>query len=238
MATPYVAGIAALYIGAFGGKKVHGPEFAKALHQQIVASGGALPWSDGTTRDYGFAAPVPQVGNGLVNAFKVLNYSTTLEYDKFELNDTANFKDVNSVRITNNGDAPLTYNFSLQDAAGFEALEEFDPSVYFSPRLKSFAELTPIKAVPVVELPTGEFTVAPGETKEATFTFALPTGLNATALPVYSGKILITASSGEQLSVPYFGLASDLKQELTPIFENTYPFSTSGITNESIKTKS
>lgn len=238
MATPYVAGIAALYVGAYGGKKVHGAEFAKALHQQIVASGGALPWSDGTTKDYGVAAPVPQVGNGLVNAFKVLNYSTTLEYDKFELNDTAHFKAGNAVRITNNGDAPLTYNFSLQDAAGFEALEDFDPDVYFSPRLKDFGELAPIKAVPGVEFPVGEFTVAPGETKEAAVAFSLPAGLNETALPVYSGKILITASNGEQLSVPYFGLAADLNKELTPIFESTYPFSTSGVTNENIRTKS
>ncbi|GME30155.1 putative glucan synthase protein [Neofusicoccum parvum] len=237
MATPYVAGVAALYVSALGGKKVHGAGFAKALSTQIIASGGSLPWSDGTTKDFGFAAPVPQVGNGLINAFKVLNYSTTLAYEKFELNDTANFKDSNTVQITNNGDAPLTYSFTLQDAAGFEALWTWDAAVYPSPRLKKFTELTPITAVPGIEFPAGEFTVAPGETKEASFTFTLPTGLNATALPVYSGKIFITASNGEQLSIPYFGLASDLKQELTPIFENTYPFSTSGANSESIKTK-
>ncbi|KAF9630123.1 putative minor extracellular protease vpr protein [Lasiodiplodia theobromae] len=238
MATPYVAGIAALYIGAFGGRKVHGTGFAKALQAQIIASGGALPWSDGTTKDYGFTAPVPQVGNGLVNAFKVLNYSTELAWEKLELNDTANFKGSHTVQIANSGDVPLTYNFAVQDAAGFEALEVWDAAVYFSPRLKKFTELTPIKAVPDVALPAGEFTVAPGETKDATFTFSLPEGLNATALPAYSGKIVITASNGEQLSVPYFGLASDLKEEMTPIFENTYPFSTSGVSAENIRTKS
>ncbi|OJD34120.1 serine endopeptidase [Diplodia corticola] len=237
MATPYVAGIAALYIGALGGRKVHGAEFAKALQRQIVASGGALPWA-GTTEDDGIVAPVPQVGNGLVNAFKVLNYSTALTFEKLELNDTVNFRDTHTVQITNNGDVPLTYNFSLQDAAGFEALEEFDAAVYPSPRLREFAELVPIEAVPGISFPDGDFTLAPGESKDATFTFTLPEGLNATALPVYSGKILITATNGEQLSVPYFGLASDLKKEMTPIFENTYPFSTSGINNESINNKS
>ncbi|KAL0260198.1 hypothetical protein SLS55_003882 [Diplodia seriata] len=239
MATPYVAGVAALYVGALGGKKVRGAGFAKELHARIVASGGALPWStDGT--DYGdVAAPVPQVGNGLVNAFKVLNYSTALAWDKLELNDTANFRDTHTVRVTNDGDVALTYEFGVQAAAGFEALEVFDADVYPSPRLRAFAELVPIEAVPGVALPTsGDFTLAPGESRNATFTFTLPGGLNATALPVYSGKIVITASNGEQLSVPYFGLAADLNKEMTPVFETTYPFSTSGVADEDIKTKS
>ncbi|KAG4216991.1 hypothetical protein PC116_g34528, partial [Phytophthora cactorum] len=41
MATPYVAGIAALYIGAFGGRSVHGKGFAHSLRRKIISSGAA-----------------------------------------------------------------------------------------------------------------------------------------------------------------------------------------------------
>ena len=36
-------------------------------------------------------------------------------------------------------------------------------------------------------------------------TFTAPTGLDATKLPVYSGKVLISGSNGEELGIPYFG---------------------------------
>lgn len=37
------------------------------------------------------------------------------------------------------------------------------------------------------------------------FTFKAPEGVNATKLPVYSGKVLVSGSNGEELGVPYFG---------------------------------
>lgn len=36
-------------------------------------------------------------------------------------------------------------------------------------------------------------------------TFTAPTGLDATKLPVYSGKVLVSGSNGEELGIPYFG---------------------------------
>jgi len=72
MATPYVAGIAALYIGCYGGRKTN-PNFnATELMMRIISSGVSLPYFDGqTTTDYGMYAPVAQVGTGLVNGYKV-----------------------------------------------------------------------------------------------------------------------------------------------------------------------
>jgi hypothetical protein len=42
----------------------------------------------------------------------------------------------------------------------------------------------------------------------------LPEGKHAASLPINSGKILIQGSNGEQLSVSYFGLVSNVKQEI------------------------
>ncbi|CAK7222069.1 hypothetical protein SEUCBS140593_004772 [Sporothrix eucalyptigena] len=229
MATPYIAGVAALYVGRYGGRSTHGKNFAKDLAMRIISSGGALPWIDGySNTDYGFWAPTIQVGSGLVDANKVLNYNTSLSYAKFALNDTHHFERYHKVDITNNGDKPVTYKFKLQDAGGFEAWQPEDDNFYGSPRPKVLNELTPIKIVPKVSFPGGTFTVQPGQTKQAQFNFDYPTGF--TNIPVYSGKILILGSNGEQLSIPYFGIASSIEKDLQKQFQKGFPYGESGVT--------
>lgn len=234
MACPYVAGIAALYIGKYGGRSVHGQGFAKDLANRIIASGAAVPWQvaapTGLPIDYGFWAPVPQVGNGLVNAWKVLTSETSLSFDKFELNDTAHFSRYHEAQITNNGNKPVTYTFTLQPAGGFNAQSSY-PSY-----LSVFYELVPLQIVPKVSFPSGTFTVKPGETKKAQFNFNPPTGLDETQLPFYSGKILISGSNGDQASIPYFGAGFDLKNKMRrAIFADTTPYSLSGPNRDDIQ---
>jgi hypothetical protein len=53
------------------------------------------------------------------------------------------------------------------------------------------------------------------------FIFSYPAGLFN--LPTYSGKILIKGSNGETLSVPYAGLASDLRKEIETAQQKDYP---------------
>ncbi len=139
------------------------------MQQRIIASGGALPWNtkdymddvDSVPVDSGFWAPPTQVGGGMVNAWKVLNYTTTLSYDKFVLNDTHHFSRYHQVDITNNAAVPVTYNFTLQPAGGFEALGSSDWGLAYS------IALVPVSIVPKVSFPTGSFKVAPGATKTA-----------------------------------------------------------------------
>jgi hypothetical protein len=139
------------------------------LHRRIIASGTSLPWSDGTTTDYGFAAPVAQVGNGLVNAFKVVNYSTDVSFEKIALNDTRYFSGDHDVTITNNGGKEVSYEFSYEAAAGVETLGWYP---FVQPwggekRLKSFSELKPTSLPIEVSVPTA-LTLAPGESKTVT----------------------------------------------------------------------
>ncbi|KAJ0339444.1 hypothetical protein COL154_013682 [Colletotrichum chrysophilum] len=209
MATPYVAGVAALYISANGGRSVHGKGFAKALHQRIIASGTSLPWSDGTATDYGFSAPVAQVGNGLINAFKVVSYATGLTFEKIALNDTHFFSRYHDVTVINNGDKDISYKFSYENAAGVEMLGWYP---FVEPwagekRIKSFSELAPTSLPVEVSVPR-DFTLKPGESKTV------------------SGKVIVSGNNGEQLSVPYMGLGANLKSEISPIYRPSYPFTT------------
>ncbi|KAH8890436.1 subtilase [Thozetella sp. PMI_491] len=208
MACPYVAGVAALYIGKYGGRNVHGSSFAKQLSARILSSGQSVPWG----RDSSVWAPTTQIGNGVINATKVLNYDTELSFVKFELNDTHHFERYQGVDITNHGAASVVYNFEVQPAGGYEAFWPNSGDAYLAPRMKFYSEISdPLSIVPNVKLPSGKIEVKPGETKKAEFIFEIPDGLNEASLPVYSGKILVTGSNGDQLSVPYFGVGSNVK---------------------------
>lgn len=46
MATPYIAGVAALWVGQFGGRKAHAddPAWAQRLVSRITSTGRAVPW--------------------------------------------------------------------------------------------------------------------------------------------------------------------------------------------------
>lgn len=61
---------------------------------------------------------------------------------------------------------------------------------------------------------------------------------NASALPVYGGKVFVSGSNGERLSVPFYGVGADLRAQLTPLAESGYPFSVSGPKNTSIASDS
>ncbi|KAH7149910.1 subtilase [Dactylonectria estremocensis] len=225
MATPYVAGVAALFIGKHGGRKVHGKDFAKELSMRIVATGSALPWLwyNQTAAD-DFIAPVHQVGGGLVNAAKVVKYTTGLNFEKFGLNDTLHFKSNQGVTIENKGTETLVYSFEVEDWSGFQMLKDFDPlQSGETPRIRYRPETKPLSIGVQVKLP-GEITLSPGQKKKAKFAFQLPTDLNDTTIPVYNGCVIIKASNGEVVAVPYQGLAFNLKYQMRNPFAGTYPW--------------
>ncbi|KAI2464028.1 subtilisin-like protein [Annulohypoxylon bovei var. microspora] len=248
MAAPYIAGVAALWVGKYGGRAAHAadPAWAKRLTARIMGSARAVPWADWATTvtDYGFWAPTTQVGSGFVDAERVLDFTTEISFEgrKFELNDTVHFAGTHSVDITNYGTAPVAYSFSLQDAGGYDSWSPIVPgqTQSFIPSLKLYTEINPVKMTPKVTFPDGEFVVGPAETKTAEFSFVAPEGLNTSSLPVYSGKILISGDNGEELGVPYFGVACDLNQTITNIWNygGYFPFLTSGVRNDRIQLKS
>jgi len=168
MATPYIAGVAALYISAHGGKKEHGKNFAQELAMRIIASGTAMPWlSDSSVPGGELSAPIPQVGNGLVDSVKLLNYKALLSFGRFALNDKVHFQSSQSITITNNGEENVTYSFSLQDSAEVEVFWPFQASdAAETPRLRKRVELIPSKMVPNVPFPTS-FTLAPRGSQNA-----------------------------------------------------------------------
>ncbi|KAF3763590.1 subtilisin-like protein [Cryphonectria parasitica EP155] len=232
MATPYIAGVAALYIGKFGGRSSNSAFNASDLMMRIITSGDSLPYFDGQTlTNYGLYAPTAQVGTGIINASKVLDFTSSLSYSKFALNDTADFVSSHSVEITNAAEESVTYTFDVQDAAGFETWLSADSSDDTTPRPVDFVELVPIEIKPSVSLPDVA-TLAAGETLTVSFEFSYPTGFDN--LPLYSGKIQINSSLGESLSVPYLGIAGNLEETIADQWQPGYPYVVSGLSATNI----
>lgn len=60
------------------------------------------------------------------------------------------------------------------------------------------------------------------------FVFDAPRSLNATLLPIYSGKLIVKASDGDALAVPYQGVGFDMTDELENMSVGTYPWLRAG----------
>lgn len=157
MAAPYIAGVAALYISKHGGRELHGPGFAKMLANRIVSSGISIAWAADKI-DLDFRAPPFQVGTGLVNALKVINYDTQLSFEPISLSDSVQFRSTWTANITNSGNRSIVYSFALEPQAGVEIL---DPHY----GIKTIYQLEPTRIIPGFSLPK-DVTVTPGQTRQ------------------------------------------------------------------------
>ncbi|TLS26670.1 hypothetical protein PpBr36_05458 [Pyricularia pennisetigena] len=225
MATPYVAGVAALYISANGGRSIHGKGFAKQLAMDIMATGSPLPWlrySDRTAVPSS-TAPVHQVGGGLVNATAAIRSKMQLELKRFALNDTLHFRGTQVLRLTNRGATAESYTFGHEDWAGFDMLLVNPADTAETPRIRSGREMEPLQLSPGVRVP-GAVELQPGQSTDVEFSFTLPQVADETTLPVYSGRVTVKAGGGESAAVVYQGLAFNLGEQMRNPYAGTYPW--------------
>lgn len=156
MAAPYIAGIAALYIGKYGGREFHGPSIAKTVFERIATSGRSVAWGADTVR-LNATAPPFQVGTGLVDAWKVLQYDTSVVAEPFALLDTETFRPDWTATINNAGNKTVTFTFELEPQAGLELQDS-----YYG--IKTLFELEPANIVPDVTLPK-PVVIGPGQSR-------------------------------------------------------------------------
>jgi hypothetical protein len=202
MAAPYIAGIAALYIGQAGGRGALGPAGILELRRRILAAGSLVNFNDGTTTDWSRLASVAQQGSGYINAKKVF-YDTTISPGKLELNDTAHFNRGHYVNIRNSGKKTILYAITHEPAATFNSFAPGEPDPQLFP--PAF-----VSGTASVRFSVARVSVRPGATNSFKVTFT-PPKVGRKLLPVYSGKIVVSGSNGEILSIPYLGIGGRLK---------------------------
>ncbi|KAH7377492.1 alkaline elastase YaB [Cadophora sp. MPI-SDFR-AT-0126] len=190
--TPYIAGVAALFYAH--AKKDH-VEFA----QKLLTTATSLSTSPNGKTVVGIAS-LAQQGAGMVDAVKLLGYSTTItSNNKISLNDTDNRISTHRITLLNNGTSEATYNISHESAVTIESRDqEWYPNSYYPPVIAG--------ASGSIQAPDS-ITIGPGATADVDVTFIPPPSVaNSTLAPLWSGKVLFGGDNGELVSVPYMGV--------------------------------
>ncbi|KAH9208397.1 peptidase S8/S53 domain-containing protein [Leptodontidium sp. 2 PMI_412] len=224
MATPYLAGVAALYISAHGGRAAIGVEGMIAFSRSLSSAGNPLFWDDGSRTDPTAIAPAHQVGGGQIDAYRLVHSPIKVFPNKIQVNHTG----ANALRtrfditVKNSGPVPILFQVSHLPS----------PSVYTYDDGSDWGALFPPVLVKdkVAEIAFGDanFTVKAGDSRILRFQVKVPTGLDEVRLPVFSGYIVLTGSNGDTISVPYAGFATDGKK-INPIAPLGFEFThTSG----------
>ncbi|KAH7133779.1 peptidase S8/S53 domain-containing protein, partial [Dactylonectria macrodidyma] len=201
MATPYISGVGALFFGSRGGHAALGDGGAKLAHERIIASGKPVHHEDGTDN----LASVAKQGAGLVDAEKVLLYSTSISPANLNLNDTVNFKGTHQVQVTNSGDEAITYIVSHEAGSTIHTKGNGDAWVSFEPPYSAGTG-----NVAEVSFSSESFTVGAGETKTLTLTFTEPETISASMLPVYGGSVVLAGDNSEVMRITYMGIKGSI----------------------------
>ena len=108
MATPYIAGVLALYMNAKG---LQGEVNYESLRQILATTATPVFFNDGI-QTYPYLAPVVQQGGGLVNAFAAVHYSTVISPSNLPLNDSIHFNQTVEFTISNTNSLPVSYTLT------------------------------------------------------------------------------------------------------------------------------
>ncbi|KAF4628685.1 hypothetical protein G7Y89_g9466 [Cudoniella acicularis] len=203
MASPYIAGVAALYFESHGGRQALGPDGSLLAHNIIQASGKPVLMQGSNV-----TAHVARQGSGMVDALKVVEYVTSISPSVLNLNDTTHFNPFHTVTITNSGNEAVTYNLHHEPGSLFSAKENIpknDTSVSLTPIIYSGSQYTPD-----VRISDATITIAARTTGKFSVTFTEPATPDGVLLPVYGGAIIINGSNSESLRLSYMGIKGDL----------------------------
>ncbi|EEB89297.1 hypothetical protein MPER_12621, partial [Moniliophthora perniciosa FA553] len=199
MATPFVAGSAALVLA------VKGRSADVVAGMRTLFETTAKPLASNHSEDVPLQT-LTQQGAGLINVFDALQTTTVVSPSELVINDTAHF---------NHGSSEKTYKVTHIPAG--TAITVASGTIFTAegpvPLTNDFAS---------VSFSCGSrLTVGSGQTQTFTATFTPPTDVDATTFPVYSGYVQL-ASQDEQLHISYVGLAASLYDK--QVLDNTDAF--------------
>jgi hypothetical protein len=222
MATPFTAGVVALYLQAKG--KGISP---KVINAALSGTASPVVFNDGGS-DSAFLTSVAQQGGGLVDAYKMVHGTIAMTEANLAFNDTANHIKKAEFFVQNNGKTTETFTLTHVPAANAYAFDAADTTLVatFPPPLDTkYAS---------IKLSDTTVTIKPGEKKSVKVSATPDPSLDASLVPFYSGFINITGG-GDSISIPYGGAATTMKNiEIIagdgpwPFFDDELFFSQSG----------
>ncbi|KAF5092139.1 hypothetical protein D0Z03_003025 [Geotrichum reessii] len=210
-ATPYVAGVAALYLSSKGISRRAGSGSTTAaldFNKRLIGTAHVLDFCDGTAPVKGVQAPLIQQGAGLIDAVRVVDQAIQIFSDPLiSLNDTVYRQAAHKIKIKNTSNQLLSYTVrhvpgtAVTVANSTGLVPEFPPP-YFADKRATVA------FVPFV------WVLTPGHSTNIYAYFSLPKTTSDGI--VYAGKLEITASNGDVVAVPYMGVQQNTNKLISP----------------------
>ncbi|KAL6364291.1 hypothetical protein LRP88_02210 [Fusarium phalaenopsidis] len=197
MASPYIAGVGALFFGSRGGRSALGPKAAQIAVERIIASGRLVQHNDGTSNP----ASVVRQGAGIVDAASVILSGTSVSPANLNLNDTVHFNPSHEVVLTNSNDETVTYQVTHEAGITIRTKGNRDAWVSNEPSYSSDEG-----EAATVSLSDDTITLGAGESVTLRLEFVEPATVSPSYLPVYGGRILFGGSNSEVVSVTYMGV--------------------------------
>jgi len=197
MATPFIAGVVALYKQSKG-KNVS----PQTINAALSGTGKPLKFNSGTATSP-YLTSVAQQGGGLVDAYHMIHAGIAVTEANLAFNDTANHVRNAAFYVQNTGTTTLTYTLTHSPSANYYA---FTPDKSYI--AASFPPPSDTKYAAVSITPS-TLTIKPGEKKRVTVSATPDASLDANLVPFYSGFINITSGS-ETIHIPYGGAATTM----------------------------
>lgn len=198
MATPYIAGVAALHFESLGGR----PSSLRAgtnLRKQLITTADFIGlYTQGPRDSPTDYAPVIQQGGGLVNAVRLVDTKTIVDSDPaVSLTDSTTIEKPVQFRVKNTHDTVQTYSF------------QHDPSVTINTKSKNgmnMAFFPPYthESLKFKSLSGDSITIPPQSVGEVVVQFTLPANVDFSVSPVFQGKIKIKSAT-ESIGIVYVG---------------------------------
>ncbi|KAF2206598.1 hypothetical protein CERZMDRAFT_89212 [Cercospora zeae-maydis SCOH1-5] len=208
MAAPLVTGVVALL------RQLH-PDWTPDLIRNVLATTARpMPYTDNSTHDYGFLAPVIQQGGGLIDAWSAARATTLVNVSSLEFLDLNRKPASLSFSLTNAGNETISFRISHTGAASGYA--KTTPEDTFFADDKYLAQSRMLMAVYAhVQVHPESLTLSPGETADVRVAVTPPAELDASRLPFYGGYITLNSTDGAQnLTIPFSGIAARLPEDL------------------------
>ncbi|KAH7375195.1 peptidase S8/S53 domain-containing protein [Plectosphaerella cucumerina] len=202
MATPYIAGVAALFYHSVGGReKLCAANPAAVAHRRIVQSGNVVRHANWTDAD----GAIGQQGAGLVDALKVVTSRTSVVPAIINLNDTANFAATHTITIKNSDDVEVSYNLTHANAPTVLTRGQGDAYIDNYPELRTDRGLASVK------FSEDAITIPAKSSATVQLTFTEPIDLEEKFLAQYGGYVHVIGDNGETVKITYNGVRGSFK---------------------------
>ncbi|KAJ3213181.1 hypothetical protein HDU67_003196 [Dinochytrium kinnereticum] len=198
MASPYVAGVAALVLQSYGRSK---PTFDQL--RTILQNTANFAFKHNTD----LVDSVAYQGAGLINAYAAITTKTIVYPSRLALNDTRNIHQHYRLTVNNTGTVPTNYIIKHQPAlmvTPFRAGEDATLDAADQTYTPDYATVRFSRNNDLVE--TLNFTLDAGKSRSFHVHFTPPSTAIAGLFPIYSGYVTISSDGDKVASVPYAGL--------------------------------